>query len=102
MVIDVTLRKSSGSFRFRQECVECLSYEPASAQKEQFEMPQVGKLANDYIKVLAYRTSFSSASKVATLDDAHTLDLRPAFSLFWFEAFTSILRRRFEDAREQQ
>jgi hypothetical protein len=44
-----------------------------------------GKLVNDYIKVPAYRTSFSSASKVATLDDAHTLDLRPAFSLFWFE-----------------
>jgi hypothetical protein len=35
---------------------------------------------NDYIKVLAYRPSFSFMSKVATLDGAHTLDLRPAFS----------------------
>ncbi len=29
---------------------------------------------------LAYRTSFSFTSKVVTLDGAHTLDLRPAFS----------------------
>ena len=35
---------------------------------------------NDYIKVLAYRPSFSFTSKVVTLDGAHTLDLRPAFS----------------------
>jgi hypothetical protein len=77
-------------------------YESTIIERSKLEMQHdllEGKLVNDYIKVPAYRTSFSSASKVATLDDAHTLDLRPAFSLFWFEGSTSVLRSQFEDAR---
>ena len=42
------------------------------------------ELANDYIKILAHRTSFSFRSEVVTLDDALTLDLRPAFSLLYW------------------
>jgi hypothetical protein len=59
------------------------------------------KLVNDYIKVLAYRPSFSSASKVATLDGAHTLDLRPAFSLSGSAYLPVIPQTRYEDAKEQ-
>ena len=56
---------------------------------------------NDYIKVLAYRPSFSFTSKVVTLGGAHTLDLRPAFS-FPGPAYTFCIADVSDDAREQK
>jgi len=77
VAIDVISKKSSMSFQFHQRCSK---HEPIIVQESSLKCCEWGKLVNDYIKVLAYRTSFSPASEVATLDDAHTLDLRLAFS----------------------
>jgi hypothetical protein len=80
VAIDATLKKSSTFVRFCQYLFLYSSRE-STIERSKPEMQhgyERGKLVNDYIKVLAYRPSFSSASKVATLDGAYTLDLRPA------------------------
>lgn len=81
MAIDVILRKLSTSFQYLLSAMflSTPSANPQGSVRSSMDCGREGPV-NDYIKVLAYRTSFSFTSKVVTLDGAHTLDLRPAFS----------------------